>query len=55
MNADMDIDMDLDIGLAEDDLAIPEIEVIPDTELSVSSDPESQHAIKADILIVRCA
>jgi hypothetical protein len=35
MAADMDIDMDLDIGLAEDDLAIPEI------DLSVSPDPEA--------------
>jgi len=36
MAADMDIDMDLDIGLVEEDYAIPEVEIIPDVELSVS-------------------
>ena len=36
MAADMDIDMDLDIGLVEEEYPIPEVEIIPDFELSVS-------------------
>jgi Nuclear cap-binding protein subunit 3 len=38
MMADMDTEMDLDIGYTEEELAISEIEAIPDIELSVSRD-----------------
>ncbi len=33
--ADMDIDMDIDMGLTEEDLVIPEVEILPDTRFSV--------------------
>jgi hypothetical protein len=37
MTTDMDIEMDIDMGLAEDDFAIPEIDIVPDTQTSVRS------------------
>lgn len=36
MAADMDIDMDLDVGLMDEDLIIPEIEIIPHVDENVS-------------------
>jgi hypothetical protein len=44
MAADMDIEMDLDIGMTGEDLTIPETEIIPDIELSVSSNVKSYKA-----------
>lgn len=35
MAADMDIDMDLDVGMVEDDYAIAEVDIVPDTQASV--------------------
>jgi len=35
MAADMDIEMDIDMGLAEGDFAITEIDIVPDTQTSV--------------------
>lgn len=44
MATDMDIEMDIDIGLTEEDLMIPEVEIIPDSDVVVSCleafDPE---------------
>lgn len=35
METDMDIEMDLDVGLMDEDA--PEIEILPDSDISVSS------------------
>ncbi|RDL40380.1 Uncharacterized protein BP5553_00359 [Venustampulla echinocandica] len=37
MAADMDIEMDLDVGLTEEDLAVQDIEIIPDVQHSVDN------------------
>jgi hypothetical protein len=36
MATDMDIDMDLDVGLVDEDMAVPEIEITPEVGANVS-------------------
>jgi hypothetical protein len=35
----MDIDMDLDVGLVDDDVAVPEMEIASEIDATVSSIP----------------
>jgi hypothetical protein len=37
MATDMDIEMDLDMGLVNEDFAIPDIDIVNDTQTPVSS------------------
>lgn len=53
--ADMDIEMDLDIAFTEEDLAIPEIEPVPDIELPVGPRPNIHYVMETDIYTDRCA
>jgi len=49
MMADMDIEMDLDIGYAEEELAIPEMDAAPAFEFSVRSRSDPHRAFKTDM------
>jgi hypothetical protein len=37
MATDMDIDMDLDVGLMDEEAAPPEMEILPEAEITVST------------------
>jgi hypothetical protein len=37
--ADMDIEMDIDVGFTEEDLIIPEVEIVPDVQSASLSPP----------------
>jgi hypothetical protein len=39
MATDIDIDMDIDVGLTVEELAIPEIDLLPATKVTVSPSP----------------